>query len=166
MANFGRLANLTVKGRPLGEYLTAKALSDAGASVADRAGGLPEKGSIIILLATNAPLDARQLHRVSKRAAAGLARMGSVYGHGSGDIALAFSTAYQIPALAENAMPPTSMLHESRIDPLFEAAAEATEQAIVNALWAAKTVTGRMGNRRLAINDVLPQWREYFEKDV
>ncbi|RTZ45541.1 S58 family peptidase [Candidimonas sp. SYP-B2681] len=165
LANFGRLANLTVKGRLVGQYLLANGLSVDRKAVADSAAGIPEKGSIIILLATNAPLDTRQLHRVSKRAAAGLARMGSVYGHGSGDIALAFTTAYQIPAIAENAMPATSMLHESRIDPLFETAAEATEQAIVNALWAATSVRGRMGNHRWAINDVLPQWREYFEKE-
>jgi D-aminopeptidase len=166
LANFGRLPNLTVKGRALGQYLLAKGLVPERKQAAHPATGVPEKGSIIILLATNAPLDTRQLHRISKRAAAGLARMGSVYGHGSGDIALAFTTAYRIPASAQSAMPAISMLHESRMDPLFEAAAEATEQAIVNALWAASTVTGRMGNRRLAINEVLPQWREYFEKDV
>ncbi|MCH3845076.1 P1 family peptidase, partial [Campylobacter jejuni] len=76
--------------------------------------------SIILLVATDAPLDARQLRRLSLRAGAGLARTGSVFGHGSGDIALAFSTAYTVPQQAEQPMPALAMLHETRIDPLFE----------------------------------------------
>lgn len=158
LANFGRLPNLMVKGQALGRHIK----SASQASLQDSTNVEPEKGSIIIVLATNAPLDARQLQRVSKRAAAGLARLGSVYGHGSGDIALAFTTAYQVPALADTPAPAVQFVHESQIDPLFEAAAEATEQAIINALWAATTVTGRAGHRRLSITDTLPQWREFF----
>ncbi|ETH82906.1 peptidase family T4 domain protein [Bordetella pertussis STO1-CHOC-0017] len=122
----------------------------------------PEKGSIILLLATDAPLDSRQLRRLSLRAGAGLARTGSVFGHGSGDIALAFSTAYTIPHLAERGMPVQVMLHETRIDALFEAAAEAVEQAIVAALWRAETVAGRDGHVRRAIREAAPQWRQWL----
>ncbi len=122
----------------------------------------PEKGSIIIVLATDAPLDARQLRRLAVRAGAGLARTGSVYGHGSGDIALAFSTAYTLPHLAERGMPAPRLLHETRIDPLFEAAAEATEQAIVNALWRAETVHGRDGHVRQAITAAIPSWAAWL----
>lgn len=159
LANFGRLPNLTVKGQALGRHIDKEGLALLSAT----ASAEPEKGSIIIILATNAPLDVRQLQRVSKRAAAGLARLGSVYGHGSGDISLAFTTAYQMPALADSPAPVVQFVHESQIDPLFEATAEATEQAIINAMWAATTVAGRAGHQRLAITDALPQWRNFFK---
>jgi D-aminopeptidase len=146
LANFGKLPQLTIAGEPVGRRLAARAASNEAA---------PERGSIIILLATDAPLDARQLRRVALRAGAGLARTGSVFGHGSGDIALAFSTAYTVPHLAERAMPAVAMLHEARLDDLFQAAADATEQAILHALWRAEPVTGRDGHRREALVDVM-----------
>jgi len=152
LANFGRLPDLTVAGQPLGRRLAA-----AGA---DPACAEPEKGSIIMIVATDAPLDVRQLRRVATRAAAGLARTGSVYGHGSGDIALAFSSAYQIPQRPDEPMPALPMLHETHVDALFHACAEAVEQAIVHALWRATPVTGRDGHHRRAIADALPDWRE------
>jgi D-aminopeptidase len=152
LANFGRRSLLTVAGRPFGHRLA----SAAGT------GEEPEKGSIILLLATDAPLDTRQLRRLSLRAGAGLARTGSVFGHGSGDIALAFSTAYTVPHLADRPMPALAMLHESRIDPLFEAAAEAIEQAILHALWRAETVAGRDGHVRLSIREAVPMWRQWL----
>ena len=98
-----------------------------------------------------------------KRAGAGLARTGSVYGHGSGDIALAFSTAYQIPHLPDEPMPSVRMLHESHIDALFEACAEAVEQAIVHAMWRAASVTGRDGHSRCSILEALPDWRSVLD---
>lgn len=122
----------------------------------------PERGSIIMLLATDAPLDARQLGRVARRAAAGLARTGSDYGHGSGDIALAFSTAMRVPQRATQAMPALPLLHEAALDGLFQAAAEATEQAILHALFAATAVTGRDGHHRPTLRDVAPH---LFGKD-
>lgn len=177
LANFGRQSLLTVAGRPFGQWLArdrAQGRQTGGADVlgrvgapADIAGGDgvagPEKGSIILLLATDAPLDARQLRRLALRAGAGLARTGSVFGHGSGDLALAFSTAYTVPHLAERPMPAIAMLHETRIDPLFEAAAEAIEQAILHALWHADGVTGRDGHARAAIRDAVPHWREWLD---
>jgi len=152
LANFGRLPNLLVAGRPFGRRLAAQA-EQALAT---------ELGSIILIIATNAPLDARQLRRLARRAAAGLARTGSDYGHGSGDIALAFSTAYTVPHEAERAMPGMALLHETRLDPLFAAAAESCEQAIVNALWHAESVTGRDGHRRLSIRAAAPHWRQWL----
>lgn len=71
----------------------------------------PDKGSIIMVLGTNAPLDALQLRRLSARAALGLARTGSCMGHGSGDIALAFSTAYTVPQRIGDPMPGAAMVH-------------------------------------------------------
>jgi D-aminopeptidase len=108
-----------------------------------------------MIIATDAPLDARQLKRLSLRAAAGLARTGSVYGHGSGDIALAFSTAYTVPHAADFiTLPP--LVADERLDPLFRACADSVEQAIVDALWSAVSVTGRDGHRRLSLHDSVP----------
>jgi D-aminopeptidase len=147
LANFGKLPQLRVAGDALGQRLAARRTTDGGA----------EKGSIILLLATDAPLDARQLRRLALRAGAGLARTGSVFGHGSGDIALAFSTAYTVPLEAARPMPAPAMLHETRLDALFEAAADSTEQAILRALWRAQPFTGRDGHRREALRDLLDE---------
>jgi D-aminopeptidase len=144
LANFGKLPQLLVDGDPVGRRLASRA-QEAG----------PEKGSIIMLLATDAPLDARQLRRLALRAGAGLARTGSVFGHGSGDIALAFSTAYSVPHDAARPMPAVAMLHETRLDELFQAAADATEQAILHALWHAVPVTGRDRHHRESLQDVI-----------
>lgn len=146
LANFGRLPMLTIDGTPLGRVLAERAT---------RATSKPEQGSIIMIVATDAPLDARQLKRLSLRAAAGLARTGSVYGHGSGDIALAFSTAYTVPHESDFvALPP--VLADARLDPLLRACADSVEQAIVDALWCATSVTGRDSHRRLSLHDTAP----------
>jgi D-aminopeptidase len=146
LANFGKLAQLVVDGDPVGRRLAAQLAQAEPAA---------EKGSIIMLLATDAPLDARQLRRLAVRAGAGLARTGSVFGHGSGDIALAFSTAYTVPHDAARPMPAAAMLHETHLDELFQAAADATGQAILHALWHAEPVTGRDGHHREALLDVI-----------
>ncbi|XDF37137.1 P1 family peptidase [Paracidovorax avenae] len=150
LANYGLLPNLVWGGAPIGASLAARIEAEARAAAAG-----PEKGSIIMVLATDAPLDARQLRRLAWRAAAGLARTGSVYGHGSGDIALAFSTAYTLPHLPQEPMPAVAMVHEALLDGLFQAAADSVEQAIVHALWHAESVTGRDGHYRRALRDVL-----------
>ncbi|KUZ99790.1 aminopeptidase [Burkholderia ubonensis] len=148
LANFGRLPMLTLGGVPVGRIVTARAAAAPAAP--------PEQGSIIMLLATDAPLDARQLARLARRAAAGLARTGSVYGHGSGDIALAFSTAYTIAHDAPFVTLP-ALLADSVLDPLFQAAAESVEHAIVDALLQAVTVTGRDAHMRQALRDAVPE---------
>ncbi len=145
LANYGRPEQLVWAGRHLGAALAAKL-----ATVQET-----EKGSIIMLLATDAPLDARQLRRLALRAGAGLARSGSVFGHGSGDIALAFSSAYTLPQDPVRPMPAVALLHDAKLDPLFQAAADATEQAIVHALWHAETVEGRDGQCRQALRELL-----------
>jgi len=151
LANFGVPENLVVAGRAVGA-----ALARAASAVPP-----PEKGSIIMLLATDAPLDARQLRRLALRAGAGLARTGSVFGHGSGDIALAFSTAYTVPLSFDSPdapMPAVALLHDALLDPLFQAAADSTEQAILHALWLAQPVTGRDGHTRGALREQLAGW--------
>ncbi|MBP0592771.1 P1 family peptidase [Paraburkholderia sp. LEh10] len=156
LANFGRLPMLTIDGIPVGRELARRR---AAAATAVK----PEQGSIIMIVATDAPLDARQLRRLSMRAAAGLARTGSVYGHGSGDIALAFSTAWTVASEADfNAPPP--LLNDARLDPLFQACADSVEQAIVDALWSATTVTGRDAHTRFSLHEAVPDLDQLLKR--
>lgn len=162
LANFGRLPMLTIGGVPVGRALAERAVLEqranadfANTHVASAHVAKPEQGSIIMLIATDAPLDARQLKRLSMRAAAGLARTGSTYGHGSGDISLAFSTAYTVPHEADFVAAPPCVA-DARLDPLFHAAADSVEQAIIDALFQATTVTGRDGHRRMSLADAAP----------
>ncbi|WP_028225326.1 DmpA family aminopeptidase [Paraburkholderia ferrariae] len=158
LANFGRLPTLTVAGAPIGRVLAKRREADRDACH----GSPPEQGSIIMILATDAPLDARQLKRCALRAAAGLARTGSVYGHGSGDIALAFSTASFVPHDAERiASPPR--LADARLDPVFAACADCVEQSILDALWSATSVVGRDGHRRPALHEAMPDLAQWLK---
>jgi len=156
LANFGRIAQLTLGGRRVGPAIAARLAATVTHDAAGAA-STAELGSIVVVLATDAPVDARQLRRIAFRASAGIARTGGAFGHGSGDVAIAFSTADRIPARGA----PTrtcEVLAEERLDGLFEAAAEATEQAIVDALFCAVTVAGRDGRVRRALLDVAQDW--------
>ncbi|TMC60664.1 MAG: P1 family peptidase [Chloroflexi bacterium] len=114
----------------------------------------PKEGSIVMVMATDAPLDFRQLGRVARRCGAGLARTGSIYGNTSGDFVIAFSTANKVPHEASGLTRTIEVINEESVTPinaLFQAAAEATEEAIVNSLFKATTVIGRDGNTRHAL---------------
>ncbi len=112
----------------------------------------PDAGSIIIVVATDAPLIPTQLDRLAKRAALGLARLGSYAGNDSGDLIVAFSTGTANANNPDQAAPcPVAALANHGIDPLFEGTAEATEEAVVNALVAARTMTGFGGARVYAL---------------
>lgn len=144
LCNMGRTEDLRIDGRPVGRAVAARIA--AGKAEAR------EHGSIIMLVATDAPLDARQLRRLAVRAGAGLARTGSHLGSGSGDVVLAFATAETVPhALPEDPESTRRWLHEDALDPLFRAAIEATEEAILNALLAARPTRGRQGRRRRSL---------------
>lgn len=149
LANHGRLPQLTIKGVALGRAIAREPPIEA----------TPERGSIIVVLATDAPLDHRQLRRVAVRAAAGIARSGSNFGHGSGDIAIAFATTEATRRGGARGAASLHGLPDEALDPLFDAAAEATEQSIVHALFAAETVRGYAGHVRHAITERLPDWR-------
>ena len=138
--NCGRARELTIAGVPIG-YELRPDLKARGTP--ER--GTPELGSIIIVAATDAPLLPHQLKRIARRLTMGLARTGSVSGDGSGDLFIAFSTAN--PQQARDDVVSLRMLRNSRMDPLFSAAVQATEEAIVNALIAADTMTGINGER-------------------
>jgi D-aminopeptidase len=144
-ANHGRRPELIVSGVPVGRLYD-------GSSTAAAAKPGEAEGSIIIVVATDAPLDARQLNRLAKRAALGLARTGSTARHGSGDFILAFSTANVIPHYPEQPTYPLTHLADTHLNPLITATVEATEEAILNALTMATTVVGRDGHRVEAIS--------------
>jgi D-aminopeptidase len=114
-----------------------------------------EQGSVIIVLSTDVPLEHRQLNRIAKRAGAGLARLGSFWGHGSGDIAIAFTTANTIDHESKADLVEQRILNENRIDLLFRAAAEATQEAVLNSMLAAEGFVGRGGKTRISLADVL-----------
>ena len=148
-ANHGTRDLLRVAGVPVGQELPQPASArDAAALQQDALG---EQGSIIIVVATDAPLLPHQLKRVARRASLGLARTGSVSSNGSGDIFIAFSTA-NAGAAASRETASVSMLSNVRIGAVFEATVQATEEAIVNALVAAETMVGIDGHRAEAIS--------------
>ena len=132
-ANMGLRAELRVAGVPVGQDVPLPPRRGAGQDL--------ELGSIIIIVATDAPLLPHQLERVARRASLGLARTGATSGNGSGDIFLAFSTAN--PRAAANPdVAHVEMLSNARISAVFSATVQATEEAIVNAIVAAETMTG------------------------
>src|SRR6516162_6607273 len=121
--NFGGV--LTINGAPVGKELGQYYLKDAVEP--------PPRGSCMIVIATDAPLDSRNLNRLGARSMLGLGRTGSSASNGSGDYAIAFSTVRQ----------PASLLDNDAMSPLFEAVIEATEEAVYNSLFRARTMTGR-----------------------
>jgi D-aminopeptidase len=143
-ANYGVRRELRIAGAPVGRHLT----NDLVWTKPDEPPR--DQGSIIIVVATDAPLLPHQLQRLARRAALGLARNGSYAGNGSGDIFLAFSTANE--AANQVATATVRALGNEQMDPLFIATVQAVEESIVNALVAAETMTGRNGSRAVAID--------------
>lgn len=133
--NFGGV--LEIAGVPVGQLLQKYALKDELNHTPD--------GSCMIVVATDAPLDARNLERLAKRAFMGLAKTGGVASNGSGDYVIAFSTANKVPHQPTAVVVPAQYLHNEATTPLFMAAIEATEEAIINSLFAAVTMKGKAG---------------------
>ncbi|WP_108669215.1 P1 family peptidase [Peribacillus acanthi] len=146
LSNFGRLSDLTVKGKPVGEKLQEELTKKDEEK---------DQGSIIIIVATDLPVSERQLNRIIKRAISGLSRTGSIITHGSGEIVIGFSTATRIPHEKTSTCLSISMIHEEDIDTAFRAMGEATEEAILNSLVTATSVVGREGNKRPALKDLI-----------
>lgn len=139
LANFGRPGDLVL---PDGRMPHPKDVKQS-----------EERGSVIIVLATDAPLESRQLKRIAKRAGAGLARLGAFYGNGSGDIALAFSTAQRIMHFEECDVVVRDIVAEDKIDLLFRAAAETTQEAVLNSMIASPAMRGRGRSKRPSLAD-------------
>lgn len=132
-ANHGRPDRLTIAGAPVGDELRPESARPSTVP--------PGTGSIVVIVATDAPLLPKQLERLAKRTALGVGRVGGLGENSSGDLMLAFSTANP-KAATTGSVAKVEMLSNDAIDPLFGAAADATEEAIVNALVAAETMTG------------------------
>ncbi len=145
-SNFGRRWQLQVAGVPVGREWPEDA------PFTQAAGPANELGSIIVVVATDAPLLPTQLKRLATRSAMGIARAGGTAGNGSGDIFLAFSTANAAAANADRGLQQVSFVPNDQLDGLFEATVLAVEESIVNAMVAARTMTGIDGNTLVAID--------------
>ena len=146
--NFGAREDLLVDGVPVGREIT-----DLLPTPGDSAAPLETDGSVIVVIATDAPLSDRQLGRLCRRGMLGLARVGATARNTSGDLLLAFSNAPEnrIERGDDRVILPSARLADTRMDILFQATIEATEEAVLNALVAAETMTGRDGNTAYAI---------------
>jgi L-aminopeptidase/D-esterase-like protein len=140
-ANFGSRAQLMITGAPVGREITE--------GIPERSGNDGE-GSIIIVVATDAPLLPHQLKRLARRASLGVARTGAISSNFSGDIFVALSTANTAAAGAED-LARLQMVPNARLNPIFQATVEATEEAIINALVAAETMAGIDDHRIIAL---------------
>jgi len=138
LTNFGTRHRLSVAGVPVGAEITDLMPVDN------------REGSCIVVLATDAPLSARQCERMAKRCALGLAVTGSYASDGSGEIMVAFTTAHRVPRIADSPLPLTTVAND-QMHELFEAAVDATAESVFNALTAAHTTVGRDGNVAYAL---------------
>jgi L-aminopeptidase/D-esterase-like protein len=142
--NYGSRQNLRIAGIPVGREIPSE---DPYAFVPS---DIAERGSIIVVVATDAPLVSHQLKRLARRVSLGLGRNGSISGNGSGDIFIAFSTANSGAAKPDGPVQLT-MLPNDRMDPIFAATVQATEEAIINAMVAAETMTGINNHKVIAL---------------
>ncbi|MFX1510692.1 MAG: P1 family peptidase [Promethearchaeota archaeon] len=134
--NCGRKGDLILNGRPITELLKeTQSSTDESPHI--------HGGSIIVIIATNAPLSSRQLGRLARRATIGIGRTGSVVSHGSGDFVIAFSTAHRDPLKASMVLSKRAQLREGLLTAYFGGVIEATEEAIINALCMATYMKGR-----------------------
>lgn len=152
-SNFG--GNLTIAGAPVGKELNSYPFRNAIEK---------SDGSCMIVVLTNAPLDARQLERVAKRAMMGLSKTGGIASNGSGDYVVAASTAPSMRIMNRTAknMDPGTPLRNDNMSPIFMATIEATEEAIINSLFAAEDMTGIDGHSRKALP--IEQFKEILKK--
>ena len=142
LTNFGEMAEFTLGGQPSG----------AEADALFKAEPLKEQGSCIVILAMDAPFTARQLKRLCKRATAGITRTGSTIGHGSGEIAIAFSTAQRVPMAAKGELTLRAM-SDNDANLFFRAVIEAVNECVISSMLAADTVTGRAGHTRRSLRE-------------
>lgn len=140
LCNFGRAGDLRL---------------EDGRRVAPSGEPVPERGSVIVVMATDIPLDYRQLRRVIRRAGVGLARTGSVWGHGSGDVIIGFTTANRTMLEPKTDLLAMHVIAEPRIDALFAAMADSTQDAVMDALRSGETTTGRHGHVRQGLRETL-----------
>lgn len=150
MTNFGAAGNLVIGGRHID---TRKCNEACGREFKD-------SGSIIIVIGTDAPLNERQLKRLAKRAMISLGRVGSYSGNGSGDIAVAFTTANNQPHYSDKNVWDMKMFYDENIDWVFESTVEAVEEAIISSLYHAKTTVGVRGNKYMGLLEFLEKYEK------
>lgn len=139
LSNFGERGDLLVDGRKVGQEIESHLQSQSLEK---------DKGSVVVLMATDAPVNERQLKRILRRAGVGLARTGSYLGNGSGDVVVGFTTANRVQHFEEASVIPQQVLNENLIDDFFRAMAEATEEAVLNSMVCAEAVTGLRQHHR------------------
>ncbi|OQB25532.1 MAG: Peptidase family S58 [Firmicutes bacterium ADurb.Bin182] len=140
LSNFGSLSDLTVLGK--------KAAPEDRAESSD-------KGSVIIIIATDIPMSDRQLLRMCKRAVNGLARTGSYTSNGSGEIALGFTTANRVYHYSEKHILSQNVLHEECMDIIFRSVSDSVEESVINSMLYARPATGRAGHQRRALSEMI-----------
>lgn len=144
MTNYGFLTDLAIYGSPIGAPLAKMIKADKEKE---------EKGSIITVIATDAPLDSRQLKRLAKRASVGINRTGGFIGNGSGELVFAFSTANQVAHFAENDFDTITRFNDNHIDLFFRAVAASVDESVLSSLVHAESVVDRKGRLRLSFID-------------
>ena len=146
MSNFGGAGNLVIGGKHYNTkcYSTRKLYEDN-----------KDKGSIIIVIATDIPLSERQLKRVAKRATISLGRVGSCLGNGSGDVAIAFTTANRLAHYSDKKILDMKMFYDEELDMVFEASIEAVEEAIVSSLYHAETKGGVLNRSWMGLREFM-----------
>lgn len=145
LTNFGSMEYLRIDGAPVGKEIKDKIMAESR----------PDKGSIIIVIATDLPVNERQLKRLCRRAGVGLSRVGSYFGNGSGDIAIAFTTAEKIPHRSDTEVFACNKLYENALEKIFPLVADAVEEAILSSMLHAETTVGKDGKVRRSLNEFL-----------
>lgn len=144
LSNFGSMEDLMIRGNPIGEKIKEElSLKDPG----------KDKGSIMVILATDIPLSSLQLKRLLKRTQSGIARTGGYTGNGSGEVAIGFTTANKVMHYEERAFIDQKVIHEDLLDMVFKATVEATEEAVLNSLICSNTTVGRNNKKILSLKD-------------
>lgn len=146
LSNFGSLEDFVLNGNPIGQRLF-KEIQDINT--------IEDKGSIILIVATDIPLESRQLKRIIKRVYPGISRTGSYTGNGSGEVVIGFSTANRIKHYERNDIIDIKIINENKIDKIFKATVEATEEAILNSLICSSSTVDRRGKIVYSLKDLL-----------
>ncbi len=154
-SNFGATKDLVLDGRPVGEDVV-QLIAQRKKAGEKSAASMHDQGSIMTILATDLPVSDRQLKRIIRRAGVGIARTGAYTGHGSGEVMIGFTTAGRIPAADQKKLLTQTILHEDLIDRAFQAAAEATHEAILDSMVCAGEATGIHGEVYHSLADLLP----------
>jgi len=146
LSNFGQMKDFRLNGKLIGHELCQFVPTSPSKE---------DKGSIIIIVATDLPVTERQLKRIIKRSTIGLSRTGSYFGNGSGDIIIGFTTENKQPHFPTGSLQTLKTIHESEIDHAFIAVADATEEAIINSMLLSKTTTGRNNQTVYSLADYI-----------